>query len=142
MAGTLNAVSTPEENFLRFEVRDGMRRISCAVSDQALEAMSGLTVPSTVVLRRRSFDRFRTLIDAAAKLKLETLPSGFVGPLVLTTEDLRSAPPQAGIPLFGSSARSLTRPASHIDRVPGWSASTSNRPAPLNQADHSAEECQ
>lgn len=106
MARTSQAVSTPEGNFMRFEVRAGIRRISCAVLDEALEAMSGLTVPSTVALRRGSFDRFRTLIDAAAKLKLETLPPGFVGPLVLTSKDLQSVPPQAGVPLFGTSARS------------------------------------
>ena len=101
---------------MSFEVRDGIRRISCAVSNDALEAVSGLTAPSTVSLRRRSFDRFRTLINKAATLKLSSLPSGFTGAVVLTSRDLRCVPPEAGAPSFGSSARGLTRPASHDDR--------------------------
>ena len=76
---TSNAGTPFDGNFIRFEIRDGIRRISCAVSDEALEAVSGLPVPSTVVLRRRSFDRFRTLINVAAKLKLSTLPSRSIG---------------------------------------------------------------
>jgi Protein of unknown function (DUF1488) len=100
-----------DAGFTRFEVRDGMRRVGCNVSDEALEAVSGLTGPSTPALRRRSFDRFRTLINAAAVLRLSTLPLGFVGPIVLTSADLRHVPPVTGEPLFGSSPRGLTRPA-------------------------------
>jgi hypothetical protein len=89
----------------KFEVRDGIRRIACRVSQEALEAVSGLTAPSTDALRRRSFDRFRALIDAAAKLKLKSLPPGFTGPLALTSQDLRQVPPETGVPAFGSSSR-------------------------------------
>ena len=109
MSGTSNAVSSLHGNFIRFEIRDGIRRISCAVSDEALEAVSGLPAPSTVMLRRRSFDRFRTLINVAAKLKLRTLPSGSIGLIVLTREDLRRVPPETGVPSFGSTARGPTR---------------------------------
>ena len=105
MSRTSNAASPLDGNFIRFEIRDGIRRISCAVSDEALEAASGLVAPSTVVLRRRSFDRFRTLINAAAKLKLGTLPQGSTGPIVLTREDLQCMPPETGTPSFGSFAR-------------------------------------
>jgi len=103
-----NAVSTLDPNVIRFEVRDGIRRISCTVLDDALEVVSGLTAPSTAMLRRRSFDRFRTLINAAAKLKLGTLPAGSIGPLILNREDLRHVPPETGMPSFGSSARGPT----------------------------------
>lgn len=103
-----NAVSTLDPNVIRFEVRDGIRRISCTVLDDALEVVSGLTAPSTAMLRRRSFDRFRTLINAAAKLKLGTLPAGSIGPLILSREDLRHVPPETGMPSFGSSARGPT----------------------------------
>ena len=85
MSGTSNAVSSLHGNFIRFEIRDGIRRISFAVSDEALEAVSGLPAPSTVMLRRRSFDRFRTLINVAANLKLRTLPSGSIGLIVLNS---------------------------------------------------------
>ncbi len=88
-----------------FEVRDGMRRVSCLVSEEALEAVADLRLPSTSVLRRKSFDRFRTLIDAAAKLKLKGLPGGFAGPLVVSSDDLRLVPPEAGTPKFGSGTR-------------------------------------
>jgi hypothetical protein len=104
MSGTSNAVPPCEGIFIRFEIRDGIRRISCAVSDEALEAFSGLTAPSTVMLRRRSFDRFHALINVAAKLKLGTLPSGSIGLIVLTGEDLRRVPPETGVPSFGRSA--------------------------------------
>lgn len=101
-----NAVGTvPDPGLIRFEVRVGIRRIHCDVSDEALEAVSGLVGPSTTTLRRRSFDRFRTLIDAAARLKLERLPPGFTGPVVLSTNDLRSVPQERGSPAFGSAAR-------------------------------------
>ncbi len=108
MSRTSNATAPLDGDFIRFEIRDGIRRISCAVSDEALEAASGLTLPSTVILRRRSFDRFRTLINAAAKLKLRTLPPGSIGPIVLTREDLRCMPPETGMPSFGSFAKFRT----------------------------------
>jgi hypothetical protein len=118
MSGMSNAVPPVEGNFIRFEIRDGIRRISCAVSDEALEAVSGLTAPSTSMLRRRSFDRFRTLINVAAKLKLGTLPSGSLGLIVLTREDLRRVPRETGVPSFGSSARAPNRTSSLIGGVP------------------------
>ena len=90
---------------LRFEVRDGIRRVDCTVSDEALEAVSALPLPSTSALRRKSFDRFRTLIDAAARLKLGTMAAGFAGPLAIGAEDLRRVPPEAGTPPFGSGPR-------------------------------------
>ena len=90
---------------VRFEVRDGMRRVDCAVSDEALEAVADLGLPSTSALRRRSFDRFRTLIDAAAKLKLRSLPGDFAGPLMISAGDLRRVPPEAGVPKYGSGTR-------------------------------------
>ncbi len=104
MSSTSDSVSAGAE-FTRFQVRVGMRRVECAVLDEALEAASGLTAPSSVVLRRKSFDRFRTLINAAAELKSSRLPPGFTGRIVLTSEDLRRVPPQVGVPAFGSSAR-------------------------------------
>ncbi len=131
MNTTPNVASTLDGTVVRFEVREGIRRISCAVLGEALEAASGLTAPSTVALRRGSFDRFRTLIDAAAKLKSRTLPSEFIGPIVLTGDDLRSMPPQTGVPPFGSSARGRTWPASAIDGVLTSSATMSGDAASL-----------
>ena len=90
---------------IQFEVRDGMRRIACTISEEALDAVSGLTAPSTLALRRRAFDRFRSLIDAAAKLKLKSLPPEAVGPLMLSSSDLRVVPPSSGVPVFGTSPR-------------------------------------
>jgi hypothetical protein len=81
----------------------------CAVSDEALEAASNLAHPSTVILRRRSFDRFRTLIDAAAKLKLATMPDGFAGPLTISSADLRRLPAREGAPQFGSTSWAMMR---------------------------------
>jgi len=100
-----------DADFARFQVRVGMRRIDCAVPDEVLEAVSGLASPSTALLRRRSFDRFRTLINAAAKLKSGGLPPDFVGRLMLTADDLRRVPPEPGVPAFGSAARVTNRPA-------------------------------
>lgn len=92
-------------DFARFEVRDGIRRVVCIVAEEALEAASGLTAPSTNASRRKSFDRYRSLIDAAAKLKLKTMEPGFDGPLVLSSADLRRVPPEVGVPSFGSAPR-------------------------------------
>ncbi len=100
-----NMVPALDPSLVRFEVRVGVRRISCNISDEALEAVSGLAAPSTMMLRRKSFDRFRTLIDAAARLKLGTLPSGFIGPIILSSGDLRCVPPEVGVPVFGSAGR-------------------------------------
>jgi hypothetical protein len=97
--------SALDASFICFEVRDGIRRIACNVSQEALEAVSGLRVPSTTALRRRSFDRGRTLIDAAARQKLRTLPPEFIGPVTLSSRDLQCVPPEAGVPPFGSLLR-------------------------------------
>ena len=94
-----------EAGSIQFEVRDGIRRVCCHVTDEALEAVSGLRVPSTTALRRRSFDRFRTLIEAAAQMKLRTLPPGFDGRLALSSRDLRCVPTDPGLPSFGTSPR-------------------------------------
>jgi hypothetical protein len=134
MSGTSNAVSPLDGNLIRFEIRDGIRRVSFAVSDEALEGVSSLTAPSTVMLRRRSFDRFRTLINVAAKLKLRTLPSGSIGLIVLTGEDLRRVPPETGVPSFGSSARGPTRTASLVGAAPVLSAPTFSEAASLRPA--------
>lgn len=100
-----SANTTLEGGLIRFEVRDGIRRIGCTVSDEALEAVSGLAAPSTAGSRRKSFDRFRMLINAAVRLKLGRLPPGFAGPIALSSEDLRRVPPEAGVPAFGSVGR-------------------------------------
>ena len=105
MTATPSIAATLDGGLIRFEVRDGIRRISCSVSDEALEAASGLTIPSTTGLRRKSFDRFRTLIEAAARLKLTTLPPGFAGPVALSSKDLRCVPPVVGVPPFGGTGR-------------------------------------
>jgi Protein of unknown function (DUF1488) len=105
MTRTSRAGPALAAGYMQFEVRDGIRRITCSISEEALEAASGLAVPSTIALRRRSFDRFRTLIDAAAKLKLKTLPPGFSGAVTLTSRDLRSVPPELGVPSYGTSPR-------------------------------------
>ena len=103
----MNATASPaiDQGLTQFEVRDGIRRVRCNVSQEALEAVSGLAIPSTMALRRKSFDRFRTLIDAAAKLKLKTLPPGFSGTIAISSNDLRSVPHEAGVPAYGSAPR-------------------------------------
>jgi hypothetical protein len=112
---------------IRFEIRDGMRRVSFVVSNEALEAASGLPDQSSSTLRRRSFDRFRTLIHAAAARQLAALPPGFVSPIVLTGGDLRSVPPERGGPAFGSSGRPPARPAS--DEAPATPDAATDRPS-------------
>ncbi len=94
---------------VRFDVRDRTRRIVCAVSDEALEAVSDLPAPCTDLMRRRSFDRFRSLIDTAAKLKLSAMPSDFPGPMLLSSDDLRRVPAEQGVPAFGSNCWTMRR---------------------------------
>ncbi len=93
----------PATGSIRFEVRDGIRRVTCTVLDEALDAVSGLALPSTPMLRRRAFDRFRTLINAAATLKLAGLPAS--ASIELTHDDLRRVPVAAGAPAFGTAGR-------------------------------------
>jgi hypothetical protein len=110
MSKASSAANALDPNLLNFEIRHGMHRIRCGVLDDALDAVSGQTAPSNATLRRRSFDRFRTLINAAASVKLATMPSDFAGPLVLTRDDLRRVPTQPGAPSFGSAPRVQNRP--------------------------------
>ena len=120
MTLTSYATTTLDRGFIRFEVRDGIRRIGCTVSDEALEAASGLAAPSTTGSRRKSFDRFRMLINAAAKLKLGMLPPGFAGPVALSSEDLRRVPARergsgvrqcraSDVTMYGAPSRQPTR---------------------------------
>lgn len=90
---------------IRFEVIVGTRRVSCEVSDAALEAAAGLVTPSTSTARRRSFDRFRTLINKAAQMKVARTGTQDNALVMLESEDLRHVPLTKGIPLFGSATR-------------------------------------
>ena len=94
-----------DDHLIGFEIRDGARRIKCEVSNEALEVASGLAEGSSAMLRRRSFDRFRTLINAAAALRISTLPPGSTASILLTTRDLRRVPAEHGAPAFGVAAR-------------------------------------
>ncbi len=105
------ALAPVDDGVSRFEVRDGSRRVSCSVPDDALGAASGAALPLSALSRRNAFDRFRTLLDAAAKLKLLAGPAGSLAPLVLTMADLRRVPPRTGVPTFGSRPRAMDRPA-------------------------------
>ena len=100
-----DAMLPHDADAVRFEVRNGMHRVGCTVSGEALEAASGLVVPSTTGMRRQSFDRFRTVIHAAAMRKLGTLPPNFAGLLAVTSDDLRGQPPMTGEPVFGNARR-------------------------------------
>lgn len=100
--GSLAAAETTALGATRFEIRDHTRRISCVVSDEALEAASNLPLPSTTVSRQRSFSRFRTLIDVAARLKLSRMPGGFNDSLTILSDDLRHVPDMEGAPQFGT----------------------------------------
>ena len=99
------------KDLIQFQVQHGMRRITCTVADDALEAASGLVPPSTLILRRRSFDRFRTLINLAAVMKLARVPPGSDSAMVLTREDLSRVPQETGAPPFGTPARGIKSPA-------------------------------
>ncbi|MFT8247152.1 hypothetical protein [Roseomonas sp. BN140053] len=87
---------------IQFEVRHREQRVVCRVLNEALEGASRLEASATDLHRRKSFDRFRMLIDAAAKLKLTTLPGNVVQPLLICSEDLLRVPPEHGVPQFGS----------------------------------------
>jgi hypothetical protein len=80
----------PDANFIHFEIRDGIRRITCSVPNDVMDAVSGISGPLSPGLRRRSFDRFRTLIHGAAMQRLKDMPAGSAGPIVLARRDLRS----------------------------------------------------
>jgi hypothetical protein len=93
----------------RFEIRHRTRRVWCAISDEALEAASNLPLPSTATSRQRSFNRFRTLIDVAARLKLSHMPDSFTGPLTILSDDLRHVPGLEGLPQFSSMSRAIPK---------------------------------
>lgn len=110
MVSTTSRADSPRvEQLIRFEIREGSRRLSFAVTDEALETASGLNSPSTSIMRQRSFDRFRVLINAAANRKLSRLPPGSIDPIILTSADLRCVAPERGEPAFGSPARERDR---------------------------------
>jgi Protein of unknown function (DUF1488) len=117
MNPTNSTEAPPKADGIRFEIRSGMRKVSCSVSDDALEAASGLAAPSTSTLRRRSFDRFRTLINQAATLKLATLPDGCNDLMLLTRDDLRRVPTMTGEPEYGMAVRSRPAPDYHFGRA-------------------------
>jgi hypothetical protein len=76
-------------SFINFEIMDGIRRITCSVPNDVMDAVSGIAGPLTPGLRRRSFDRYRTLIHGAAMQRLKEMPAGSHGPIVLARRDLR-----------------------------------------------------
>lgn len=90
---------------IRFEIQAGQGRVNCDVADEALEGVSRLTTPSTPTARRQAFQRFRTLIHAAAEMKLATMPPGFTGPLLLSSGDLRRVTTDRGAPAYGTPVR-------------------------------------
>ena len=102
--------SAPSDE-VSFEVRLANRRVRCVVSEEALCAVSGTTLPLTSVTRRGAFDRFRVLIDAAAKLKMELPETKDLQAITLTPGDLRRVVPSHDSPPFGSSPRPTSRPA-------------------------------
>ena len=90
---------------IAFEIRDGVRRVRCEVSNQALEAASGLADGAPAMLRRRSFDRFRVLIHAAAAIRISALPPGSTDTILLTAHDLRCVSAERGTQQFGVAGR-------------------------------------
>jgi hypothetical protein len=112
-----SAASPPGAGGIQFEIRNGVHKVNCSISDDALEAVSGLTAPSTLSSRRRSFDRFRTLINKAATMKLAGLPEGAGDPMMLTRDDLRRVPAVTGEPEYGSAVRSRPQPAYHFGQA-------------------------
>ncbi len=92
-----------------FQVRHHTHKIACTVSAEALEDASGLPPASSEQMHRRSFDRFRTLIEAAAQHRLAALPPSFCGPITLTVQDLRRVPHVVGMPSYAQLPRRETR---------------------------------
>jgi len=96
--------NAPDGNGIHFEIMDGIRRITCSVPNDVMDAVSGLPGPLTPSLRRRSFDRFRTLIHGAAVQRLKDMPAGSAGPIVLARRDLRSVSLETASSCSGSFA--------------------------------------
>jgi hypothetical protein len=80
--------AAPDTGCIHFEIMDGMRRIRCSVPNELIDAVSGLPAPLTDGLRRRSFDRFRTVMHGAAMQRLKAQPAGSLEPIVLVRRDL------------------------------------------------------
>ncbi|NHN85089.1 DUF1488 family protein [Acetobacter musti] len=115
MTSTLPTSEQTETGPIPFEITAGTRRISCGVSAEALDAAAGLRSPSTEAARRQSFNRFRVLIHAAAKLKLDRCGKIPDGMIILGSDDLRHVPAEKGMPIFGGIPRkpavSLSEPS-------------------------------
>ena len=109
MSKPSRAEGSPSDE-VSFEVRLNNRRVRCVVSEEALGAVSGTALPLTSVTRRGAFDRFRVLIDAAAKLKMAMPETAGLPTITLTPGDLRRVVPTHDSPPFGSTPRSTSRP--------------------------------
>jgi hypothetical protein len=88
MSRNHRAKSAPDSDYIHFEIMDGMHRIRCSVPNELIDAVSGLPAPLTDGLRRRSFDRFRTVMHGAAMQRLKAQPAGSLEPIVLMRRDL------------------------------------------------------
>ncbi|CAM3190234.1 hypothetical protein CFR75_16390 [Komagataeibacter xylinus] len=95
-----------------FQIASGTGRVEFIVSDEALEAAACLARPSTAAARQHAFQRFRVLIDAAAKLKLARSGKTAGATLFLSSEDLRHVPHEKGMPVFGHVPRPVLVPPS------------------------------
>lgn len=115
----LSALTTTN---ITFEIRSGIHRVQCGVANEALDAASGCIEPSTPALRRRSFDRFRTLIHEAAMIQFGARPPGCVDPILVTSADLRRVPSRTGSPNMGTLGRDA------------MTARPAKRAAPVSQA--------
>jgi len=100
-----------DSSFISFEIMDGIRRIACSVPNDVMDAVSGQGTPLTPGLRRRSFDRYRTLIHGAAMQRLKELPAGSLGPIVLARRDLRLVALETQAVRPGSLAKAASVPA-------------------------------
>ena len=103
------AAAPPSGAPIRFQVRHHTHKIACTVSAAALEDASGLPPDSSEQMHRRSFDRFRTLIEAAAQYRLADMPPTFSEPITLTADDLRRVPHVVGMPSYAQLPRRETR---------------------------------
>ena len=92
----------PPRPSIEFLIQHGSHRVRCAVTADALDSVCGHAEPTTDSVRRRAFERFRTLINVAAQRKLDGLGADAGDSLLLTCEDLRAVPHVAGTPVFGT----------------------------------------
>ncbi|WP_367117439.1 DUF1488 family protein [Acetobacter sp.] len=91
--------------YIGFEIFVGTRRVSCGVSNDALDAISCLALPSTPTARNRSFNRFRVLIHKAAERKVLECHDNSNDYILIQSEDLRRIPPESGNPAFTTGIR-------------------------------------